>query len=534
MKIHNRIICLILCMTLLLFSSCSLFDNDGSGRVFKISLSSDPKNLDPQIASDKSSLAICENIFSRLVRTDSDGTVTAWVSYDYQISDDGLTYTFYLNPDFKWTAAGGYSAPVTAHDFVFAFKRLFDSETGSPYCCDYFCIKNSQAIYLGEMSDNELGVTAVDDYTLEFSLEYENAGFLYLLSLLPASPCNSDFFESCKGKYGLEADCIASNGPFYVRYWQHDDYSSDNYVKLRRNDAYSSLSRVYPSGVTCLINRSFDVRLHNFTSSATDVLLLDDFSALPNAADYKSISAYDSTACLIFNPANDIFANVEVRQIFSWAINRGLLATNEFVTCAYSIYPPAVNIVGTMLSDVDDSYFAYEKAMAEYKWNYLLDDAQKSTLNGFTLLVSDDFALSDSLRAVTDNWYKLLGISSAIEVVNSHDYAERIASGDYDCALIVLSSDTGNAVDYISDFGSAQTFGFALDAVIDAEYALNNSSSLSTYIRYCTAAQDKLLGEYYVLPIWYIATRCYFSGDVADIEINPFSNAVIFENAKYF
>lgn len=534
MKSYKRIISLLLCMLLVFLTSCSLFDDDGSGRVFKISLSSDPKNLDPQIASDRSSLAICENIFSRLVKTDSDGTVTAWASYDYEISDDGLTYTFYLNPDFEWIATGGFSKPVTAHDYVFAFERLFDAETRSPYSQDYFCIKNSRAVYNGELALTELGVVATDDYTLIFTLEYENAGFLYLLSLLPASPCNSEFFESCKGKYGLEADCIASNGPFYVRYWQHDDYSTDNYVKLCRNDAYNDILRVYPSGVTYLINTSSDVKLSNFTSGTTDILLLDDFTTLPNASNYRLTTAYDTTACIVFNQDNEIFADPEVRQIFSWAINREVLTVNEFVSIAYSLYPPAVNIVGTKLSDTDSSYFAYDKAMSEYKWNYLLDNTQKNSLNGLTILVPETFAMYDSLRAVTDNWYKLLGVSMGIEVVNTQDYAERISKGDYDCALIILSSDTGNAVDYISDFGSAETYGFSLDEVVSAEASLNNSSSLSSYIHCCTAAQDKLLSEYSVLPIWHIATRCYYSDNVADIEINPFTNVVLFEKAKYF
>lgn len=529
----KKITCLLLCV-LVLLTSCSLFDDDGSGRVFKISLSDDPINLDPQIANDKNSIAVCENIFSRLVRTDPDGTVSAWAAEDYEISDDGLTYTFYLNRDFQWQAAGGYTAPVTAYDFVFAFERLFDPQNRSPYSNDYFCIKNSRAVFDGEISYDQLGVVARDDYTLVFTLEYENAGFLYLLSLLPASPCNSDFFESCKGKYGLEADCIASNGPFYVRYWQHDQYSSDNYLKLRRNDSYNAVSRVYPSGVTFLVNRSKETRLKNFYDETTDILVLDDFTSLAVPDNYSTVTAYDKTACIVFNLDNEIFANAEVRQIFSWAINRDLLVSNEFLVPAYSLYPSAVNVVGTTLSDADSSYFVYDKAMSEYKWNYLLTDDQKSSLNGLTLLLPDTFSAYDLLKSVTDSWYKLLGVHIAIEVVNENDYFDRIEKGDYDTALVVLESDSGNALDYILDFGTATTFGFTLNEVIDAENSLNNTSTLSSYIRSCSSAQDALLGGYYVLPVWYVATRCYYTDNASDFTLNPFTNAVMFEKAKYF
>lgn len=532
----KRLMAFMLCLFMLFCTSCSLFDEDGSGHTFKMSLLNDPKNLDPQIAIDYESISVSENLFARLIRSNSDGSLTPWAAEDYEISSDGLKYTFYLNENFKWKAAGDYSSPVTAHDFVFAFRRLFDPMTESDYAKEYYCIKNGRNANIGNAPATDIGVYASDDYTLVFELEYKNELFLELLSRLPASPCNEEFFESCRGKYGLEADCIASNGPFYVRYWLHEQYGKDNYVRLTRNSDYSSVSKVYPSGVTYLITANNDVKLRYFTSETTDVLLLNGFDELNSDDFYPCLEEYTASFGLIFNEQNEILAKKDVREVFSMAINREELYSDMTVGLAetYSLYPEGVSIVGSGLKFDNPSVFNHNKSMAEYRWNFLLTEEEKGQLYDMTILVPDIFDEYNSLMKITNDWYEVLGIHFGIEIVNLNDYNDRIKSGDFDILLAGLTSDDGNAVDYLNGFGIDRTYGFVVGEAVNAIMKKNRIDSLTNYVYACLEAQKSILENYHYVPLWQLSNRCYFEDDTVDIAFNPFSGAVIFENAKYF
>lgn len=535
MNIKRILLCAFLCTVLLMTSACSLFENDGSGHTFKIALDGDPENLDPQIAVDVNSISVAKNMFARLVRCDSNGKISAWAAKDYSISADGLTYTFYLNEGYTWKAAGDFTAPVTAHDFVFGFKRLFDTKTESPYAEDYYCIKNAEAAHKSLVSLDDIGVKALDDYTLEITLEYENAAFLHLLSLLPASPCNKEFFESCLGKYGLEADCIASNGPFYVRYWLHEQYGSDNYVRLSRNDGYSKISRVYPSGVTYLVTKDYSVKLKYFTEETTDVFVYSALEQAPATDDGLSFALNDETACLVFNTSNTLFSDKTVREIFSMALNRNELDTSLFL--AKSIIAPRLTLLGTSLSDqnlLPVDVCIYNKAMAEYRWNLYDRSLKEAYTSDLTVLVPDSFTMYSILTPISDSWYKHLGVHVGIEVVPQKEYNSRIESGDYDIALFVFSSESGEPIDCLSHFGSKNTFGLTLDEVLSAEEAYRSSSSISSCVYALSNAQNKLLEDFYVIPICYLPTYCVFDDDIADLELDPFTDTVLFEKAKYY
>lgn len=129
--IKRKIAIFIICGCLVMMTACSpldkiisVFKDDGSGYVFKISIASDPKTLDPQLASDPSSVAVARNMFVGLLKTLPDGSLAPAAAKDYTISSDGLVYTFTINSRYKWRAAGGYTADLTARDFVFGFQRL--------------------------------------------------------------------------------------------------------------------------------------------------------------------------------------------------------------------------------------------------------------------------------------------------------------------------------------------------------------------------------------------------------------------------
>ena len=130
----------------LLFAGCSHSGTDG--QIFRYDITSEPTNLDPQLANDHESMLVIQNSFEGLLTVDEDNQIAQGVAERYEVSDDDLIYTFYLRQDAKWSDG----TPVTAEDFVFAFQRLVDPATLSPHASSFFCIKNAQSIYQGNNS----------------------------------------------------------------------------------------------------------------------------------------------------------------------------------------------------------------------------------------------------------------------------------------------------------------------------------------------------------------------------------------------
>ena len=124
------------------------------------------ESLDPQQATDGTSFEVIADYTDGLMQMDSDGNPINALAESYELSEDGLTYTFYIREDANWSNGD----PVTAQDFVFAWQRAVDPEVASEYSymlSDIGQIVNAAEIIAGEKDKSELGVTAVDDFPLE-------------------------------------------------------------------------------------------------------------------------------------------------------------------------------------------------------------------------------------------------------------------------------------------------------------------------------------------------------------------------------
>ena len=160
-------------------AGCMRENND-----FVYDLDGAPQNLDPQSAADPASRLVIANIFEGLVTVGADGGIRAGAAESWTVSEDGLTYEFTLREDEKWSNGD----PVTAEDFVYGFRRLFDPATNAPGVSDFLCIRGGTAVLAGEADGGTLGVRAVGKRTLVIELERYNSRFLELLATAPAMP----------------------------------------------------------------------------------------------------------------------------------------------------------------------------------------------------------------------------------------------------------------------------------------------------------------------------------------------------------
>ena len=167
------------------------------------------ESLDPQIAQDGTSLEVIANFTDGLTQPDADGNTIPAIAESWDISEDGLTYTFHLREDAVWSNG----TPVTAADFVFGWQRAVDPANASEYSfmlSDVAQVVNAAEIIAGEKEVSELGVTAVDDHTLEVQLNVPVSYFLGVMYFPTFYPVNEEFFNSVGDLFGTAPEYMLS------------------------------------------------------------------------------------------------------------------------------------------------------------------------------------------------------------------------------------------------------------------------------------------------------------------------------------
>ena len=151
-------------------------------------------SMDPSLVTDQYGFMFITATMEGLYRLGEDGKIEEGIAIDHSVSDDGLTWTFNLRKDAKWSNGD----PVTAHDFVYSWRRAVNPETGSeygPYMFEAAQVKNAVKVAKGELPVEELGVRAEDDYTLVVELENPTPYFESLTTFGTFYPFNQKFVE---------------------------------------------------------------------------------------------------------------------------------------------------------------------------------------------------------------------------------------------------------------------------------------------------------------------------------------------------
>ncbi|RNA69848.1 peptide ABC transporter substrate-binding protein [Alteribacter keqinensis] len=199
-----------------------------------------PTSLDPPIGNDESSYAILNNVMEGLTRLAKDeATPEPAMAEDWDVSDDGLTYTFYIREDANWSNG----EPVTAEDFEFSFKRLADPETASPAAHHSYWIAGAEAFNEGEGSAEDVQVEAIDEKTLEVTLENPVDFFPSIVAMPQLFPVHKDTVEG-DDNWANSADTFVGNGPFVVSEWEDDEY-----LLITKNEDYWDADTVNLDGV---------------------------------------------------------------------------------------------------------------------------------------------------------------------------------------------------------------------------------------------------------------------------------------------
>ena len=526
-----------MCACLLSFTACT--EDDGSGGIFKYDIPANPQSLDPQSAPDSTSDLLISNIFMGLLVAEPDGSISAGVAEDYIVSEDGLTYNFKLRQDVYWIDSGDFEAQCTAHDFVFAFRRLFDPETRAPRASDYYCISNSERVHKGTIPDTSMiGVKATGDFELEITLDYPNPQFPLLLTKTPAMPCNQEYFKFAQGKYGLAADATPSNGAFYLKTWDYDPYTitDNNHIILRRNYKTSEVSQVFPSGLNFFIVDKAGF-VEDFVAGTTDCIAVTDEEATLINGEFTVCEYSSISVGMIFNNEYSLFSNTEFRQALASLVNR------EEISKAMSEYSVATGIVPDEVTLLDKSYreYAGEASLIEYNadkasdlYNAVEAKLNKDQLVGARIIMPDD-TMKDAVAYIMQEWQKVLGFYCKVEVLSTEDYEKRLQNGDYEIAIVELTGGYNSPEAYLTPFTADSSenysgyFNIALQRLMSsAGRAVDLQESADGYIQ----AEKLIIDEAAFVPLCYKNEYFFVGEDARDIFYNPFTKAVNFSKAK--
>ncbi|WP_082234651.1 peptide ABC transporter substrate-binding protein [Halobacillus massiliensis] len=487
--------------------------SEGSGeQVLNLYEPSEIPTMDASMATDAVAFQWLGETMDGLYRVAENGEPEPAIAEDHEVSDDALTWTFNLRDDAVWSNGD----PVTANDFVYAWQRAVNPDTGSEYG-PYMMggvIKNAQAVADGDKPIEELGVTAEDDHTLKVELEKPTPYFESLVTFGTFLPLNEKFVEEQGDDYALSAEGLLSNGPFTISDWDSSGWT------LEKSEDYWDADNVKLDKINVKVVKetSSAVNLYNtgeVDRAALDAEFVDEYRT---AEDFKTIEE-PTLFYLKMNQENEILGNENARKAIQRIIDReslvGTLLNNGSLASAGNM---PKNFVFAPESEEDfreinGDLFETNKEEAQELWTKAkeelgIEEAELGYLGG-------DTELSKNMDAyVKDQLEELEGLTVNVQAVPFQERLDRDTSMDYDLQMAGWGPDYIDPNTFlnlwVTDGGNNKT-GYSsdeYDALIEKandELALEPKERFDTFLE----AEKLLIQEDAVLAPIYQRSRAY-------------------------
>ncbi|ASK62517.1 peptide ABC transporter substrate-binding protein [Virgibacillus phasianinus] len=393
--------------------------------------------MDPHMGTDVVSFQFIGASKEGLYRLGENLELKPGIAKDHKVSEDGLTWTFNLRDDAKWSNGD----PVTAHDFVYAWRRAVNPKTGSEYG-PYLMggvVKNATAINKGDEPVESLGVKAKGDYTLVVTLEKSTPYFESLTTRSTFMPLNQKFVEKQGDKFATSTDTMLFNGPFMLTDWK----STSSSWNLEKNPDYWDAETVKLEKMTYDVVKDPQAGVDLFEKgevNRTDLTadLVDKYSS----HDAFTVTPETALYYLKFNQTtSDALANANIRKALSKAINKqalvdellndGSVVSNGFVPQDFSKHPET----GEGFREINGDLVTYDPEAAKELWDKGLKEIGKEK-------VELEFLGSDGeVSKITDEYIanqletNLPGLDITLKLVPFEQRLELDASMDYQIEL---------------------------------------------------------------------------------------------------
>lgn len=505
----------ILSLFLALVAAISLCACGGSSEdILILPIESDPICLDPQVADSKEAKLMIANCFEGLVRLDKDYKIIPGVAESWEISKDGLTYTFKLRKDTHWKLLNSfedvlpegykdtYRTQVIAADFVYGISRALDPATQAGDAEKLFSIKNASAVNSGKQPTSALGISAQDDSTLVITLERADPDFLRILTLPVAMPCHEEFFKATHAKYCLDLKYTFCNGPFYLSRW-----AEDNTLSMYKNDEYKGNVKVNPDELYFYVNTEEASVVKKIRQRTYDCAFLSE-AAKNELSDNDKLSNYSIENMiygLCFNCSDSVLSDEDMRRALAMVTKTSELTANSDNAFTKGIVPDCVRYGENSYREAagNVSGIAYNEQQALTLWKKGLKKLDITTAEVVITCAEENAPL---MQQTIQNWQRVFSTSilAKVEVKTAEQISTMIYNTSYQVLYHKITTDSSTVTDTLKKFtsdSSSNIFGFA-----DKNYDKTVNSIITTYsgaakLNGCVNAEKYILDKAVFLPM---------------------------------
>jgi oligopeptide transport system substrate-binding protein len=474
--------------------------------VLRLSQRNEPGDLDPATATIPDEFFVIRALSEGLVSPAPDGGAPRPAAAErWAISPDGLTYTFHLRPDARWSNG----EPVTAQDFVDSYRRLLTPATAATKASLFFLVKNAEAFYRGTLADfAAVGLRARDAFTLDVTLTQPAPQFLAYAASGPWIPVNPRTVARF-GPDWTRPGHFVGNGPFTLVEWRPHQR-----IVVRRRADYWDAAHVLLAEVQFLAFDNGDAEERAFRAGQIDVTMAVPIAKLATYAReepavLRRVPLHE-TRYLTLNTRRPPLDDVRVRRALALALDRDALVDHVLL----GGQTPARHFVPEGLGGFA-SRTALRGDAAEAR--RLLVAAGFPGGAGFPRLELTGWDKTPVLEAVQAMWKKELGIEVAIVTRDASVHVTALQEGRYALGFIAAIPDVADAADLLADFatGAPRNFPQWSDARYDALLAeAARTGDAMKRLALLAAAEARLTEECPVVPLYFNAKNFLLRPDV--------------------
>ena len=548
----KKFLTLILCVAMVFaFTACGGGggSSDSSDFVVTACIASEPETIDPSLISSVDGSTYVNHMFENLMKyvptdekADDSGNVMMTKvdlgqAESYEVSDDGLVYTFKIRSDAKWSDG----QPVKAQDWVYSWQRLVDPATASDY--GYFLdgvVVNAAEIQAEEKDPCELGIKAIDDSTLEITLCQDTPYFLEMCAFASLMPLREDVVSA--GDDWATPEKIVCNGPYKLSEWTHDSV-----IKMVPNDQYYDAANLGPSEIDWYLSADETAILSAYQSG--------EWAFVESFPTDMISSLQDSGDCFIDPYVGTYYLYLNCDQIKDWRVRAAMVLSVDRQNIVDNVsqggQTPATGFVASGILDSTGADFAFGSSDlgAMYAWlSEAYPDADLTTYDGKCELAKKlyqeavdegawdpnttivyNFNTDDTHKAIAEacgqDWSNVLGIKITLANQEWNTYTNGLGEHTFGVARLGWIADYNDPITYLELMVTDNSYNYGLFSNTEFDEAIKTAKATPAGVDRDKAlykAEETLFGEggFPVCPIYYY-TNMYCNKTMKNIGYTP-------------
>ncbi len=475
--------------------------------VLSVNIGPEPDSIDPANNESVDGATLLVHGFEGLMKLDSKGVPVPGMASEYKVSDDLLTYTFTLRDGIKWNDGEA----ITAGQFIYSWQRAVSPDTAAPYGYMFDVVKGYEAAAGGDLA--ALGAKAIDDKTIEVTLNAPTPYFLELCAFPTYSPVREDIVKD-NPAWATDPATYIANGPYKLITWEHNSF-----MLYEKNQYYYDLESLVPDQIKFVLMEDDNAVLAAFQNgeiSFADTMPNDEIDAYKDKPEFNKAGQL-GTYFICFQTQKAPFDNADVRKALSLVIDRNFIC--EQIGKAGQI--PAGAFVPIGLTDIDPAqqfrtvggdYYSVDPKDYEANVKEAQDLLAKAGYPGGKGFPKFEYILNESTghlqiaEALQSMWKEKLGIEATLAQQEWSVFLNTRQNGEYQVARHGWLGDYNDPISFIDMW---RTGGGNNDAKwSNAEYdklVTDIKSTGDRTVRYTKMheAESILMNEMPIAPIYY-------------------------------